>query len=106
MCSYIEDEPPMGRKGTYGLSRTGHCGVPVTPACRSKTGRGLPEIFVDQVETGQSLDERRKPQLLERICRGAGIALMLNRRPGYEHSYCFISTVMECHLRRPASRPG
>jgi S-formylglutathione hydrolase len=67
-------------------------------------GARVPEILVD-VGTGDSfLDTELKPEFLERACSDAGIALMLNRRPGYDHSYYFISTFMADHLRWHAER--
>jgi len=35
-----------------------------------------------------------------------GIPLMLRLQPGYDHSYYFISTFMEDHLRGHAERLG
>jgi S-formylglutathione hydrolase len=42
--------------------------------------------------------------LLEQACTAAGIPLELRLRKGYDHSYCFISTFMEDHLRWHAER--
>ena len=67
-------------------------------------GARVPEILVD-VGTGDSfLDKELKPELLERACIDAGIALTLNRHEGYDHSYYFISTFMADHLRWHAER--
>ena len=67
-------------------------------------GARLPDLLVD-VGTGDSfLDKELKPELLERACADAGIALTLNRREGYDHSYYFISTFMADHLRWHAER--
>ena len=46
------------------------------------------------------------PELLELACKEAGIPLTLRRRPGYDHSYYFISTFMADHLRWHAERLG
>jgi S-formylglutathione hydrolase len=40
-----------------------------------------------------------KPDLLEAACNAAGQPLTLNRRDGYDHSYYFIASFMEDHLR-------
>jgi S-formylglutathione hydrolase len=45
-----------------------------------------------------------KPELLQKACADAGIALQLNLREGYDHSYYFISTFMADHLRWHAER--
>jgi S-formylglutathione hydrolase len=42
--------------------------------------------------------------LLERACAKAEIPLTLRLRPGYDHSYYFVSTFMEDHLRWHAAR--
>ncbi len=45
------------------------------------------------------IEKELRPELLERACADAGIALTLRRQPGYDHSYYFISTFMADHLR-------
>jgi S-formylglutathione hydrolase len=62
-------------------------------------GARLPEILVDQGTSDGFLDTQLKPELLEAACRDAGIPLALRRREGYDHSYYFIATFMEDHLR-------
>jgi S-formylglutathione hydrolase len=61
-------------------------------------GARVPEILVDQGTCDTFLDRELKPELLERACAEAGIALTLRRQEGYDHSYYFISTFMEDHL--------
>lgn len=62
-------------------------------------GARVPELLVDQGEADSFLSEQLKPELLQRACENAGIALTLRRQPGYDHSYYFISTFMADHLR-------
>jgi S-formylglutathione hydrolase len=62
-------------------------------------GARVPEILVDQGDADTFLERELKPGLLEAACREAGIALTLRMQPGYDHSYYFISTFMEDHLR-------
>ena len=62
------------------------------------------ELLVDQGEADNFLAGQLKPELLESACRTAGIALTLRLQPGYDHSYNFISTFMEDHLRWHAER--
>jgi S-formylglutathione hydrolase len=64
-----------------------------------ENGARVPEIFVDQGTSDSFLDTQLKPELLEVACREAGIALTLRMQPGYDHSYYFISTFIEDHLR-------
>jgi S-formylglutathione hydrolase len=56
-------------------------------------------ILVDQGLADNFLDEQLKPELLEAACAKAGQALTLHRQPGYDHSYAFIASFMEDHLR-------
>jgi S-formylglutathione hydrolase len=69
-------------------------------------GARVPELLVDIGDADPFLDQELRPELLEQACRDAGIALMLYRRPGYDHSYYFISTFMADHLRWHAERLG
>ena len=62
-------------------------------------GARVPELLVDVGTADQFLEQELRPELLERACGDAGIALTLRRRPGYDHSYYFISTFMADHLR-------
>jgi S-formylglutathione hydrolase len=69
-------------------------------------GARVGEILVDQGEADTFLERELKPELLERACRDAGIPLTLRMQQGYDHSYYFISTFMEDHLRWHAERLG
>jgi S-formylglutathione hydrolase len=59
-------------------------------------------ILVDQGTADRFLDNQLQPERLERACRDAGQALTLRRQPGYDHSYWFISTFVDDHLRHHA----
>ena len=67
-------------------------------------GARVPQLLVDVGEADAFLDQELKPELLERACVDAGIALTLRRQPGYDHSYYFISTLMADHLQWHAER--
>jgi S-formylglutathione hydrolase len=67
-------------------------------------GARLPELLVDVGGADQFLEQELRPELLERACAEAGIALTLRRQPGYDHSYYFISSFMADHLRWHAER--
>ncbi|MCE7028053.1 S-formylglutathione hydrolase [Jiella avicenniae] len=69
-------------------------------------GARVDALLVDQGEADGFLAEQLKPQLLEAACARAGIDLTLRMQPGYDHSYYFISTFMEDHLRWHARRLG
>ncbi len=62
------------------------------------------DLLVDQGRADNFLDEQLKPEYLQQACRAANIPLTLNMRDGYDHSYYFISSFMENHLRWHAAR--
>jgi S-formylglutathione hydrolase len=67
-------------------------------------GARLPEFLVDVGDADPFIENELRPELLERACAEAGIALTLRRQPGYDHSYYFISTFMADHLAWHAER--
>jgi S-formylglutathione hydrolase len=67
-------------------------------------GARFPDLLVDIGDADPFLTEQLRPELLEKACAEAGIPLKLRRHPGYDHSYYFISTMMEDHLRWHAAR--
>jgi S-formylglutathione hydrolase len=96
---------PWGEKALSGYlgpdraRRRGHDAVALI-----EDGARLPDLLVDQGEADTFLADQLRPQLLERACADAGIPLTLRLQPGYDHSYYFISTFMEDHLRWHAER--
>jgi S-formylglutathione hydrolase len=62
-------------------------------------GARFAEILVDQGTSDSFLEQELKPELLENACRAAGIPLTLRMQEGYDHSYYFVATFMEEHLR-------
>ena len=60
-------------------------------------------ILVDQGLSDQFLEEQLLPEALEEACAESGQPLTLNRREGYDHSYYFISTFVEDHIRHHAA---
>ncbi|MDE2583574.1 MAG: S-formylglutathione hydrolase [Rhodospirillales bacterium] len=69
-------------------------------------GKRLPGLLVDQGTADSFLNEQLHPELLEAACAAAGIPLTLRRQEGYDHSYFFIETFMEDHLRHHAAALG
>ena len=67
-------------------------------------GARFGELLVDVGTADNFLETELKPELLQKACADAGIALQLNLREGYDHSYYFISTFMADHLRWHAER--
>jgi S-formylglutathione hydrolase len=66
-------------------------------------GRRLPALLVDQGLADNFLASQLKPELLEAACAAAGIKLTLRRQAGYDHSYYFIASFIEDHLRYHAA---
>jgi len=67
-------------------------------------GARVPEILVDQGTSDGFLEKELKPELLAQACAEASIQLNLRMQEGYDHSYYFISTFMEDHLRWHSER--
>lgn len=59
-------------------------------------------ILVDQGENDPYLQEQLRPELFEQACREAGQPLQLRMQPGYDHSYWFVQSFIEDHLRHHA----
>ncbi|WOH36340.1 S-formylglutathione hydrolase [Thalassotalea fonticola] len=54
---------------------------------------------VDQGESDDFLTEQLKPEMLEAAAKASGYPLEINLHQGYDHSYYFISSFIEAHLR-------
>lgn len=67
-------------------------------------GARVRELLVDQGDADNFLSEQLRPELLARACADAGIALELRIKPGYDHSYLFVSTFMADHVAWHAAR--
>ena len=67
-------------------------------------GRRFPELLVDQGTSDSFLADGLRPTELAEACKEAGIPLTLRMQEGYGHSYNFISTFMDDHLRWHADR--
>lgn len=62
-------------------------------------GRRLPIPLIDQGLDDPFLAEQLHPDYFEAACQQAGQPVILRRHAGYDHSYFFISTFIEDHLR-------
>lgn len=67
----------------------------------AKAGERLP-LLVDQGEQDGFLAEQLKPRALEAACAAARHPLTLRLQPGYDHSYFFIASFIDDHLRHHA----
>ena len=59
-------------------------------------------LLVDQGEADEFLAGQLRPELLAAACEQAGHPLTLRRPAGYDHSYYFIASFIEDHLRHHA----
>ncbi len=65
-----------------------------------QAGRRLPALLIDQGLADKFLLEHQlQPERFETACHAAGQALILRRHAGYDHSYYFIASFIEDHLR-------
>jgi S-formylglutathione hydrolase len=58
-----------------------------------------PPLVVDQGTRDQFLETQLRPELLQETCARRNVALELRMREGYDHSYFFIASFIEDHLR-------
>ncbi|KAK4272497.1 hypothetical protein QN277_021049 [Acacia crassicarpa] len=59
-------------------------------------------ILIDQGEDDKFLKDQLLPHKFEEACRNANVPLLLRFQPGYDHSYCFIATFIDDHIRHHA----
>jgi S-formylglutathione hydrolase len=62
------------------------------------------EILIDQGLADKFLDEQLKPELFEAACKASCHKLTLRQHAEYDHSYWFIQTFIEDHLRFHAEK--
>lgn len=63
----------------------------------------LPTPLVDQGTQDKFLEAQLRPEILRDACASVGQTLNLRMQEGYDHSYHFVSTFMEEHLRHHAT---
>ncbi len=59
-------------------------------------------ILVDQGDRDDFLVNQLKPETLVQAAKSAQQSLTLRMQPGYDHSYFFIASFIEDHLRHHA----
>lgn len=103
ICSAMNS--PWGQKALSGYIGEDRNAWRTYDACALiEDGARLKDLLVDQGTADNFLKEQLKPELLQEACAKAGIPLTLRRQEGYDHSYFFISTFIEDHLRWHAQR--
>jgi len=63
-------------------------------------------LLVDQGEADAFLASQLRPEALLAAASAAGYPLTLRRHPGYDHSYFFIASLIDEHLRHHAKALG
>lgn len=58
-----------------------------------------PPLLIDQGTRDPFLDAQLKPDLLRQVCLRRDVPLELRMQEGYDHSYFFIASFIEDHLR-------
>ena len=94
---------PWGEKAFSGYLGTDREAWKAWDSCELiATAKERLPILVDQGEADDFLQEQLKPEALKAACASAGHPLELRMRPGYDHSYFFIASFIEEHLRHHA----
>lgn len=76
-------------------------------ACELVKKQAFPgTILIDQGEADPFLEGQLKPELFDQACAEAGQDLLLRRHVGYDHSYWFIASFIDDHLRHHAKAFG
>lgn len=64
------------------------------------------ELLIDQGSDDKFLKSQLMPEVLEQTCKEANYPLLYRLQPGYDHSYYFIATFIEEHVRYHARHLG
>jgi S-formylglutathione hydrolase len=96
---------PWGEKALTGYLGANRAAWADYDACALLEAGGAADanILIDQGLADNFLEEQLKPELFEAACEKVGQNLTLRRHEGYDHSYYFIATFMEDHLRHHAA---
>lgn len=91
---------PWGQKAFTQYLGSDRSGWAQYDTCALLAATQLPfEILVDQGEADDFLAQQLLPQYLQEAAARHGQALRLRLQPGYDHSYFFIASFIEDHLR-------
>lgn len=95
---------PWGQKAFTGYLGTDEASwIEYDAAELVKNGHKTSHILIDQGKADQFLTEQLKPEIFEAACKEAGQPLTTRLHENYDHSYYFIQTFMEDHIRHHVS---
>nr|WP_043873773.1 S-formylglutathione hydrolase [Legionella massiliensis] len=99
ICSLMHS--PWGQKSLSGYLGEDKALWKNYDACELVLQRGWSHstILIDQGSADPFLNEQLKPDLFKAACEQAGVDLKLRLHEGYDHSYYFIASFIEEHLR-------
>ncbi len=93
-------EVPWGRKAFAGyLGDDRDDWLAYDAVHQMRVAEHCPPVLVDQGEADEFIDTQLRPDLLEEAVRQYNRPVEIRRQPGYDHSYYFIATFIEDHLR-------
>ncbi|WP_395781983.1 S-formylglutathione hydrolase [Aquidulcibacter sp.] len=91
---------PWGQKALTGYLGESQGAWMAYDACELiEEGARLPDLLVDQGTADPFLETQLKTHLLVHACKAANQKATIRMQEGYDHSYYFISTFMDEHLR-------
>ena len=95
---------PWGEKALTGYIGENRDDWPEYDACAllEKHGASDAKILIDQGLADNFLEGQLKPELFKDACEKTGQKLNLRMQEGYDHSYFFIASFIEDHLRHHA----
>ena len=67
-----------------------------------RAGKRCPKILIDQGTADSFLKEQLSPESFQKACLAGAQPLELRMHTGYDHSYFFVQTFMDDHLRHHA----
>ena len=95
---------PWGQKAFTGYLGSIDAGRAYDATALVRDGARVPDVLIDQGDADKFLKSQLKPHLFAAACADHGVPCTLRVQPGYDHSYFFIATFMEDHLRWHAAR--
>jgi len=91
---------PWGQKALFGYVDGGEEAWREYDATELVQQQQFPgEILIDQGTADEFLEEQLKPELFEQACAAVGQQVSLRMQDGYDHSYYFVASFIEEHLR-------